>query len=53
MRIWDREHQNGQQNGEEKMSIRRPPWNHNNGEGRRNMEDSMALIIRRIKEATP
>ncbi|TRZ06301.1 hypothetical protein HGM15179_020805 [Zosterops borbonicus] len=52
MKIWERENRAGPP-GEQKLPIADPGWDPNQEEGRRNMDEYRALMIRGIKEAVP
>ncbi|XP_072422690.1 uncharacterized protein [Chiloscyllium punctatum] len=53
MAIWDREHQDGPQRGEQKYPLEDPRWDHNDAGGRANMTDLRSLIIRGIQTCVP
>ncbi|XP_072423017.1 uncharacterized protein [Chiloscyllium punctatum] len=53
MAIWDREHQDGPQRGEQKYPLENPRWDHNDAGGRANMTDLRSLIIRGIQTCVP
>ncbi|GCC44378.1 hypothetical protein chiPu_0028704 [Chiloscyllium punctatum] len=53
MAIWDREHQDGPQRGEQKYPLEDPRWDHNDAGGPANMTDLRSLIIRGIQTCMP
>ncbi|XP_043541522.1 uncharacterized protein LOC122546987 [Chiloscyllium plagiosum] len=53
MAIWDREHQDGPQRGEQKYPLEDPRWDHKDAGGWANMTDLRSLIIRGIQTCVP